>query len=223
MAHTRFTTMPALMLAETPAPSEPADSLSSQASRRSSGTMACEELAWCQRIQAGDHQAAELLINKHGERLHAAFLYMCNGNADQAAELTQEAWSHACSRLQHFDGSCQFYTWLYRVARNRALDMLRRKRPTAVDPATITHSDSHHRPEHELQRREQQALVQQALGQLNDKQREIILLRDFDGLDYADIASALELTLGTVKSRLNRARGALRDHILALAGSEEAL
>lgn len=182
-----------------------------------------EDHRWCQQILAGDEVAAEYLLERHGPRLHATMAQLAAGNPELAGELTQEAWAHACARLSHYDGSCQFFTWLYRVARNRAIDLLRRRNPTATDPTVLSAGRPARSQADQLELAERHQLVHAALADLADDHREIILLRDFQDMDYADISDALSIASGTVKSRLSRARAALRDAVIARAGGEEGL
>ncbi len=183
------------------------------------------------RLRAGEPAAAHELVDRYAPRLHAMLVQLCAGDHDQAAEFTQEAFARAWERLDQFAGGSSFYTWLYRLARNRAIDLLARKRPVARDfsqAAACTNSTRHAAthssnsaastyvsreptPSQATARAELVAAVRRALAELDAEAREIILLRDFDALDYDTIAHALGIALGTVKSRLSRARGALRD------------
>jgi len=167
------------------------------------------------RLRAGDPAAAQDLVERYAPRLHAMLVHLCQGDHDQAAEFTQEAFARAWERLNQFAGDSSFYTWLYRLARNRAIDLLARKRPLARDlaqhAAFNNAASSEATPSQATARAELVAAVRDALAQLDVEAREIILLRDFDQLDYEAIAQTLGIALGTVKSRLSRARGALRD------------
>jgi len=174
-----------------------------------------DDRALVARVRAGEDDAYEALLRRYGDRLHTMLLHLAAGDAELAAEFTQEAFVRAYQRLDRFAGDSSFYTWLYRLARNRAIDLLARKRPWAMDSATLAHAGernlaSSEQPGDALQRQELRQQVQDALAQLPAEQREIILLRDFEALDYAAIAARLELAEGTVKSRPTRARAALR-------------
>jgi len=173
------------------------------------------------RLRAGDAAAATSIVDQYGPRLHAMLLHLCAGDADQAAEFTQEAFARAWERLDQFAGESSFYTWLYRLARNRAIDLLARRRPraTAMDHDTGPSSDA--TPSQATARAELVAAVQAALQRLPVDMREIILLRDFEQLDYDAIASALGIAGGTVKSRLSRARAALRDCLAGRITAED--
>jgi RNA polymerase sigma factor (sigma-70 family) len=173
------------------------------------------------RLRQGDGAAFALLMDRHGARLHAMLLHLAHGDHDLAAEFTQEAFVRAFTNLDQFAGASSFYTWLYRLARNRALDLLARKKPLARDPATLGGEAASDVPGADLASAELRGEVRRALGELPLEQREILLLREFDGLDYAEIASALGIAEGTVKSRLNRARAALRDRLAGRVSAED--
>jgi len=176
-----------------------------------------------ERLRRGDDTACDELLDRYGDRLFAMLLRLAGGDAEQAAEFTQEAFVRAYERLDRFDGTSRFYTWLYRLARNRALDLLARKRPVALDSEGLeAAAGSQNRaaadPGKRIEADERHAAVHAALDRLGAEQREIILLRDFEGLDYAEIAERLETAVGTVKSRLSRARAALRDELAERLG-----
>lgn len=174
-----------------------------------------------ERLRAGDHSACSELVDRYAGRLHAMLLHLTGGDADQAAEFTQEAFARAWEHLDQFAGTSSFYTWLYRCARNRAIDILARKRPQATDLATLHHPAPDQAPGDALDRRDMAAAVHQALATLDPEHREVLLLREFDGLDYHHIADALGIAEGTVKSRLSRARSALRDCLAHRYGAED--
>lgn len=174
-----------------------------------------DDRAVVERVRAGDGEAYAELVDRYGDRIYSMLLHLAGGDAEQAAEFVQEAFVRAYERLDRFDGKSSFYTWLYRLARNRAIDLLAKKRPTAFERPTLeAAAEAGGRPgsgpQRALERSELQQQVHDALGRLPAEQREIILLRDFDGHDYAAISELLEVAVGTVKSRLNRARAALR-------------
>jgi RNA polymerase sigma-70 factor (ECF subfamily) len=162
------------------------------------------------RARAGDQAAFAQLVTLHSDRLHAMLLHLANGDRDLAAELTQEAFVRAYDRLAQFEGASSFYTWLYRLARNRAFDLLARKRPTAVADEHLERAAETPSPADAVAGAELRDRVRAALAQLPAETRELLLMREFQGMDYDAIAAALDVPLGTVKSRLSRARGDLR-------------
>lgn len=162
-------------------------------------------------VRAGDRDAFDRLVERYGGRLHASLLHLARGDAELAAEFTQEAFVRAFERLDQFAGASSFYTWIWRLARNRALDLLALRRPVATDNEVLAAAPGRSPdPSERSERHEMQTQVRAALAALPEDMRAIILLRDFDGLDYHDIADALAVPEGTVKSRLNRARTQLR-------------
>ncbi len=172
--------------------------------------------------QHGNRDAFAALVDLHGDRLYGFMVQMAGGDHELAGELSQEALVRAWEKLRLFNGGSRFYTWLYRLARNRALDIMAKRRPRPMDtelleataPPQIDRLDR-------LEREELRRAVRAGLARLEPEQREIILMRDFEGLDYERIAELLEVAIGTVKSRLNRARSALRRQLNHL--SEEDL
>src|SRR4051794_12535763 len=141
--------------------------------------------------------------------------YICQlcGSADQAEELTQETFIRARTGLLTFRGDCSVATWLFRIARNLYLKSLRHPSPARVDtdellaiPDRAPDTD----PVRQYAASEQRELIALALGQLPEKQRSILLLRDAEGLSYDEIAHVLEISLAAVKVNLFRARAAFR-------------
>lgn len=180
--------------------------------------------------QKGDAQAFSILVGRHQRQLYRLALRMTQSEAD-AQEILQEAFLNAWQKLPLFRGESQFSSWLYRIAANSALMRLRRKRraPDAVaqeaqEPAgpKFTSDGQHEEPPHsDWSQRADEKLLSQELGEhinaavrtLPDDYRTVFLLKDVDGLSNEEIANALELTVPAVKSRLHRARLALREQL----------
>lgn len=158
----------------------------------------------------GDRAAFTELVMRYSARLHAMLLHLCGGDAELAGELTQEAFVRAFDRLGQFQAQSSFYTWLYRLARNRALDLLQRRRPITGATTLAEVPSPAASPAERLGQQELVSAVQAALHRLPTEVRELLLLREFEGWDYERIAETLQVPLGTVKSRLARARMALR-------------
>lgn len=169
---------------------------------------------------AGDHQAFAALWDRHAPRLYHLLLRLA-GNADLAAELLQDVTVHAWQRLDRFAGRSSFGTWLWSLGRNRALDVLRRRQPTPWDQATLQAPASADGAGEALMRDEQHRLLHRALAQLSVEDREIMILRDFQDYDYQTIADTLDCPLGTVKSRLARARARLRELLAPYLSAED--
>ncbi|MBA3710508.1 MAG: sigma-70 family RNA polymerase sigma factor [Planctomycetes bacterium] len=180
-----------------------------------------DDRALAQRARDGDHAAYTQLVAHYSDRLHAMLLNLVNGDRDLAAEFTQEAFVRAFDRLDQFEGFSSFYTWLYRLARNRAIDLLERKRPLALANEHLDQAGTSPSPLDAVAENDLCVHVRAAMARLSAPTRELLLLREFDGLDYADIAAALEVPLGTVKSRLNRARADLREMLAGTISAED--
>ena len=172
--------------------------------------------------RGGDRAALGRLLQAHEKRIYNVCLRMVN-QADDAAELTQDTLMKAVQKLDGFRGESRFGTWLTRVAMNGCLSHLRKRklRRTASLDADLPGAaalrladslpqsrepDAHSRVEQEDGLRQ----LYEALAQLDEDHRAVIVLRDIDQMDYAQIAETLDLAPGTVKSRLFRARLALR-------------
>ena len=173
------------------------------------------------RAQASDREAFDRLVDGTYTMAYAT-AYRLIGDVDAAADATQDAYVRAYASLHTFRGSSSFSTWLYRIVVNVSLDLLRR-RPRAPEPLTVAHEDDEEReievvdpsadPQAETERRERRAAVLRALQRVSDDHRSVLVLFDLNGLTYEEIADVLRVPLGTVKSRLNRARLALREAI----------
>ena len=139
----------------------------------------------------------------------------------EAEDIVQEAFIRAFRRLDRFQGHANFYTWLYRIALNRSVDRRRSRRPTQsletemheLKEKTASHE---HAPSHPMELREQNQRVQQALAELPESERAILILREFEDFDYATISDMLDIKVGTVRSRLHRARGHLMENLKRL-------
>jgi len=171
------------------------------------------------RAQASDRKAFDRLVDETYSMAYAT-AYRLIGDPDGACDATQDAYVRAYASLRTFRGNSTFTTWLYRIVVNVSLDHLRR-RARAPEPLTAAFDEEEPReievvdhsadPQGDVERRERQALVLKALQQMSDDHRTVLVLFDLNGLAYEEIAEVLQVPLGTVKSRLNRARLALRD------------
>lgn len=142
-------------------------------------------------------------------------------NEEDAKDLTQETFLRVYSSLASFRGDASLGTYLYRVATNLCLDLIRRRRysqglsleASGVEgerPLLEKLSDERNGTDQEVERRELQRAVRQAVAALEEDHRAVIILREYNGLSYEEIAQVLEISTGTVKSRLNRAKARLR-------------
>lgn len=178
--------------------------------------------------RAGKAEAFGILVQRYQDRLYPTLLRL-TGRAEDASDLLQDAFLRAFEKLDRYQGESSFYTWIYRIAVNLALSERRRRR-VAVRVMAVLRSE---RPESAedpgqsdpalpVERAEREALIQHALNQLSDDHRAVVVLKDLDGLRYEEIAEILRVPVGTVRSRLHRAREILRDRLSAVLGEEPA-
>jgi len=160
--------------------------------------------------RAGDRAAYSILVRRHQASLHRYLVRMV-GSHDEALDLTQEAFVRAWQALAQWEPGAQFRTWLYRIAANAALDVLRRRKTVEFVPLddTFEAADAAAGPERLAQGMQEVRRLEAALARLTPERREVLLLREIEGMSYEDIGRVLALTEGTVKSRLARARTAL--------------
>lgn len=173
-----------------------------------------EEMELIARCQAGDGLAFEELLAGY-ERLIYNLTFRYFGNHHDASDVSQEAMLRIYRKIGEFNGKSSFKTWLYRVVTNLCLDEIRRRKHAIASIDDIKEkgyepSDSEPGPVESYEKVEQSALVQEVLALLTPEHRAILILKDIEGLDYQEIAVALGCSLGTVKSRLNRARESFR-------------
>jgi len=170
--------------------------------------------------RAGKTEAFGTLVQRYQDRLYPTVLRLA-GCAEDAHDLLQEAFMRAFQRLATFHGESSFYTWIYRIAVNVALtDRRKRKRGTwrlredrRGEPAEWADDPKRTDPTLPLERAERDGQVQTALNALAADHRAVVVLKDLDGLRYEEIAAILEVPIGTVRSRLHRARLELRERL----------
>lgn len=171
-----------------------------------------------QRARRGDAAAFEQLVTAYRDRVYRLALRLCGNGAD-ADEAAQEAFLAAWKGLPNFRGESKFSTWLYQLVNHAAIDLLRReKRHAAGDMEEVDAPDSAPSPQQQAERNEQRQAVRDAVLHLPPEQRQVVVLRFMEELSYEEIGAALHLPVGTVKSRLNRAKAALRE-ILSQKGN----
>ena len=189
------------------------------------------------RAQAGDRAAYGQIVVLYQDRLYNAVLRLV-GDRDEAMELTQEAFTRGLIKINSFRGDASPYTWLFRIAVNLAISQLRkvqRNRVFSLDrPGSRASANGNGRydaddqasglldrvardrseaPAERVENRERDQMVLAALGRLDAEYRAVLVMRDIEGFDYQQMADVLGLPLGTLKSRLFRARLALRDEL----------
>ncbi|MBA3452163.1 MAG: sigma-70 family RNA polymerase sigma factor [Deltaproteobacteria bacterium] len=165
------------------------------------------------RAQRGDERAWRDLVERYQQPIHALIWRLLAGRARHRVEdLVQEAFVRVLRALPGFDlaGPASLSTWVLTIATRLALNELRRPEhgAVAVEPAASE------RPDETTERRQLGRAIAAGIAALPDAQRAVLVLREYHELDYREIAEVLELDLGTVKSRLVRARAALRDHLV---------
>ena len=198
----------------------------------SSRPIAFEDAALVQQFRQGDMQAFGALVAKYQDRIFTMVLRMCPNRAE-AEELAQEAFLRAMERIDQFRGQSRFYTWLFRIAAN--LTLSHRRRAGRVKFRSIDLMDEAGgsqaaglaeeaagrrpgRPDEAAMTLETQRRVLAAMDDLDDEFRIVLVLRDIEDMEYDQIAQVLDLPAGTVKSRLHRARGTLREKLADLVG-----
>jgi RNA polymerase sigma-70 factor (ECF subfamily) len=191
------------------------------------------DVALLQKAQRGDRAAYGQIVVLYQDRLFNAVLRMV-GDRDEARELTQEAFTRGLMSLNSFRGDASPYTWLFRIAVNLAISQLRkvqRQRVFSLDGSgnasrqrdgddqasglmdRVARERGGESPLQRMERQERDEAVLTALGKLDAEYRAVLVMRDIEGFDYQQMADILSLPLGTLKSRLFRARLALRDEL----------
>ena len=170
-----------------------------------------------QEALGGDSSAFGRLVSRYQDRLYHAVAHLV-GSTEDARDVVQDAFVQAFVKLETFRQASAFYTWLYRIAFNLAVSRQRRKRPT-ISVETVREQtgrepkDSNMGPEARIEQQERVAQVRAALGRLSDEHRTVLVLREMEGCRYETIAEILEMPVGTVRSRIFRARMQLRDEL----------
>ncbi len=166
---------------------------------------------------AGRTEAFGELVLKYQDRLFNTIFHVV-GHAEDARDIVQETLVQAFLKLETFRRQSAFYTWLYRIAFNAAVSHRRRRRPAAsIDgargSARLEPPDDEDDPAENLERKERCSQVRRAIGKLDEEYRAVLVLREIEGCCYDDIAEVLDLPIGTVRSRLHRARMKLKEHL----------
>jgi len=158
------------------------------------------------------------LVRRYQDRLFNTVLRLVD-NSDDALDVVQEAFLSAYQSLETFKGDAQFFTWMYRIAMNAAISLKRKRRVVlsiesgskgdlSIDPVD---ESTFNQPGESLEKQEEEAQLQQALQRLSPDHRAVLILKDIEGEKYETIAEIMEIPIGTVRSRLHRARMELRD------------
>jgi len=167
------------------------------------------------RLRAGDAPAFEELVMTYQHRVFGVALRML-GNRAEAEDVAQEAFVRAHRALGGFRGDAKLSTWLYAITSRLCLNRLasgERRMARQGEHALLRLSDAGPRPDAALERRELETALGRAIAELPEDRRIVVVLRDIEGLSYEEIAQVLELELGTVRSRLHRARAELKEKL----------
>ncbi|NLO05467.1 MAG: sigma-70 family RNA polymerase sigma factor [candidate division WS1 bacterium] len=188
--------------------------------------------ALVERSKAGDRRAFGLLVDEYKDRIYNYVSRMLN-DPHEAEDVTQEAFLRAYRSLPRFRGASSFHTWLYRIASNLAIDVVRKRKrsePTySLDEPLESEDgeydreipDSNLSPESRTSTRETRLAVRRAIMDLPEKLRDVMILYELQGETYEDIAEILDVPLGTVKSRLFNARNRLKGSLMELVQAGE--
>ena len=180
------------------------------------------------RVQEGDKRAFDLLVLKYQHKVHAIVGRFVR-DTDEVADVVQEAFIKAYRALPKFRGESQFYTWLYRIAVNTAKNYLvsRSRRPPGsdvdIDDAEYYSGSEYLKdlgtPENQLFRDELESVIVKSIAELPEDLRTAVTLREYEGLSYEEIADIMACPVGTVRSRIFRARESIEKKIDAIGGS----
>jgi RNA polymerase sigma-70 factor, ECF subfamily len=166
----------------------------------------------------GRTEAFGELVCRYQDRLFNTVFRLLD-NAEDARDVVQEAFLHAYQSLDSFKGDSQFYTWLYRIAFNTAISLKRKQRAVlslhnpredGADVEPLDDSEGN-QPDHALQQAEQERRVRRALNRLSPEHRAVLVMKDMEGQKYEVMAEVLDVPIGTIRSRLHRARLELRE------------
>ena len=177
---------------------------------------------------AGRREAFGQLVERYQHRLYYGLLHAL-GSAEDAQDVAQDAFVNAFEKLASFKGQAAFYSWLFRIALNAGVSAKRktrrmtasveaRREATGLEP---TDDDPSNEPSHAMHVSDRQRLVRQALSELSDEFRIALVLKEMDGMSYEEIATVVDVPLGTVRSRIHRARLELRAKLGMLLKPEE--
>ncbi len=174
----------------------------------------------------GDKGAFGQLVERYQDRIFNTLVRVL-GSHDDARDVVQDAFVQAFVKLESFRGEAKFYTWLYRIAMNLALSHRRRRKPTDSLDAVKEHVGQEPTTQQptaaqDLIERERAEQLQCALLRLNDQHRQILVLRELEGCDYETIGEILNMPIGTVRSRLFRARLQLKEQLQMMMPDEAA-
>jgi RNA polymerase sigma-70 factor, ECF subfamily len=190
-----------------------------------------EDIEFVIACQKGDVEAFGILVERHQKKM-LNIAYRMMGNYNEACDVTQEAFLAAYKSIKYFKAEARFSTWLYRIVINYSKNRLKQLRNMGqregvslddpgeikIDGTLCQFSANDTNPGAQMEKREREIQVQKCIISLDDEYRDILVLRDLQGLSYAEIKDILKISEGTVKSRLSRARNALKDCLVKVIG-----
>lgn len=190
-----------------------------------------EDLKHVLLCQKGDTEAFDVLVERHQKKMFN-IAYRMMGDYDEACDVTQEAFVAAYKSLRQFKAEAKFSTWLYRIVVNYAKNRLKqlsgrsRREGFSIDDAGEIPAERvsdqamihENHPGIQMEKREREAQVQKCISALDEEYRDVLVLRDIQGFSYEEISAILKVPDGTVKSRLSRARHALKDCLIKVMG-----
>ncbi len=190
-----------------------------------------EDLLLVKRFQEGDARAFDELVVRYQGKVYMNAYAMVN-NPQDARELAQEVFIRVHRHLHSFEGTASFYTWVYRITRNICIDFYRKAkmrkaeyndaRAHGTEPEEsifpVVSSASRETPTGRLLREELRRKIQDAMDKLSEKHREVLILRELDGLSYQEIADIAGVSIGTVMSRLFHARKNMQSRLAPYLG-----
>ena len=178
-----------------------------------------DDLYLIEKAKSGDYEAFEKLVSKYEAKVYTV-AYRFFGNHEDACDLTQEVFIKVYKSLSDFRGDSNFMTWLYRITANACRDELRKRKSKCTisldeeikEDMTLLSSIPNNTlpPDAEFERKELSDQVQHCLNLMSDEHRLVLIMREIQGLSYDEIAASMKCSLGTVKSRLSRARTIFR-------------
>lgn len=182
------------------------------------------ELRLVQLSKSGDLDAFEKLIMTYEKKVYN-MAYRMTGSHEDAQDIAQEVFFKSYCSIKSFRGECSFSTWIYRITTNACLDFIRKRKHSSVSLNEPVHTEDGEierqvasnapGPDEQVWGNEFERAVKDEISKMSIDYRTIIILRDIQGLAYEDISNVLKCSLGTVKSRLNRARKALKERLIA--------
>jgi len=190
-----------------------------------------EDIEYVVLCQKGDTEVFDVLVERHQKKM-LNIAYRMMGDYDEACDVTQEAFLAAYKSIKKFKTEAKFSTWLYRIIVNQSKNRLKQLRNIAqresvsiddsgeikMEGALCQSFANDANPGAQMEKREREAQVQKCITSLNEEYKEVLVLRDVQGFSYEEIRDILQIPDGTVKSRLSRARNALKDCLVKVIG-----